>query len=344
MHDHKRQSVYISELGQALPAFAGKRVLIAGDIMLDHFVVGQVERISPEAPVPVVCVEEENYRLGGAGNVALNVKGLGGDPLLLGIRGDDANGAVLSDLLRKSDIDSRVTIVDGRPTTRKIRIIAHNQQVVRVDYEDSGEVSGDVLYGFMEALRDSLEGIEVLVLSDYGKGLVTGGFMKALRGLLGDMDRPPAVLVDPKVRNFMLYEGVDLLTPNANEAAQGSGIPAKDREGVLKAGIEIFKRLRCKHLLITLGPEGMAFFQGPDSVWRIPTSARKVFDVTGAGDTVIATVGLGLASGMDMLRACALANYAAGVVVGEVGTVAVSSAKLADALASEDEAVMDNWL
>jgi rfaE bifunctional protein kinase chain/domain len=162
--------------------------------------------------------------------------------------------------------------------------------------------------------------------------------------LFQEMGKTPSVLVDPKVRNFGLYKGVHLLTPNAKEAAEGSGVSTKTRDGVLKAGIEIFKKLKCHELLITLGPEGMALFQGPDTVWRIPTSARKVFDVTGAGDTVIAAVALAKAAGMDSLFACALANYAAGMVVAEVGTASAHADKLAEALAEAQEPVIERWL
>jgi rfaE bifunctional protein kinase chain/domain len=312
--------------------------------MLDHYVVGSVDRISPEAPVPVVAVESESHGLGGAGNVARNIKGLGGEPVLLSVRGRDNDGSMLDQLLSESGIDARLAVDPARPTTRKIRIIAHNQQVVRVDWENAAGVSGPACEEIFAELEKSIEGTDAIILSDYGKGVITYDFMQRMWRLFERFNVSPDVFVDPKVRNFELYTGVTMLTPNAKEAAEGSNVRPGGRDGVLRAGIEIFKKLKCKELLITLGPDGMALFSGPDSVLRIPTSARKVYDVTGAGDTVIATTALAKAAGLDTLSACVLANFAAGLVVAEVGTVAVQADRLVEALNVASDTEMERWL
>jgi rfaE bifunctional protein kinase chain/domain len=344
MPEQLQAFVSTAELAAGLPSLKGKRVLIVGDVMLDQYVVGSVERISPEAPVPVVSVTNESQSLGGAGNVAKNIKSLGGEPLLISVRGDDANGEGLEQLLAENGIHARMAVDTSRPTTRKIRIIAHNQQVVRVDWENADGLSGEATNMLFEEFEEGVSKADVVILSDYGKGVISAGFMRRMWRLFEETGKQPHVFVDPKVKNFNLYKGVHLLTPNAKEAAEGSGVATKDKAGVLKAGIEIFKKLKCRELLITLGPEGMALFQGPDTVWHIPTTARKVFDVTGAGDTVIAAAALARAAGMDSLFTCALANYAAGMVVAEVGTAAADAAKLAEVLAEAPEPVIERWL
>ena len=316
-----------NELLEALSCFEGKKVLIIGDLVLDHYVVGKVGRISPEAPVPVVHVDDERYILGGAGNVARNVKALGGDPVIVGVCGMDADGERMGRLLRGVGVTAHTVCDSDRPTIRKTRIVAQNQQVVRVDWEKTHKLSSSVLEQIFDFVRGEVREAGVIILSDYGKGLITRRFMDRLWQLLDSMDQRPLVFVDPKTRNFHLYKGVDLLTPNAKEAGEGAGVDILDRDkaSVLRAGVRIFRKLGCANLLITLGPDGMALFQGPETVSHIPTAAKKVFDVTGAGDTVIATLGLATAGGVDLPRACALANLAAGVVVAEVGTASATA-------------------
>ena len=315
-------------LSRALDAIQGRKVLIVGDAMLDHYLVGKVDRISPEAPVPVVQVSEERYLLGGAGNVARNIKALGGIPLMVALCGADADGETLDGLLSQGGVSCELIRDAGRPTTKKTRVMAHNQQVVRVDNEAPHEVQGETLDRVFAAVGDMAAQAPVIVVSDYGKGMVSAGFMNRLMTLVRSMDPRPLVYVDPKVRNFPLYGGVDLLTPNTKEAAEGTGMLVEDRMDVVRAGLAIFKALKNTHLLITLGPDGMALFESPGQVWHIPTAARKVFDVTGAGDTVIATVALASAANLDLLTACKLANCAAGMVVAEVGAAAAERDKL----------------
>lgn len=329
---------------QAVTRLAGRKVCIIGDLMLDHYMIGSVERISPEAPVPVVRVTREDRLLGGAGNVARNVAALGGKPLLFGCTGDDPEGAALVRMCAEAGIESRILKDKSRPTTRKTRIIAHNQQVVRVDSEQPDPLPEPLLDEMFSKLSEILPEFSVIVLSDYGKGIISRGLMGRLMDLLAPLPQRPLVLVDPKPVNYDLYQGVDLLTPNTKEAGEGAGLPAKGRDGVLAAGRTLFKRLRCRHLLVTLGAEGMALFESPDKVRHIPTVAQKVFDVTGAGDTVIATLALGLAAGLDLITASVLANHAAGLVVAQVGAATASALELAQAVEHLPDTEVSSWL
>lgn len=333
-----------ASLTRALDSLQGRNVLIVGDIMLDHYLVGKVDRISPEAPVPVVQVREERHLLGGAGNVARNIKALGGMPLMVSLCGMDADGETLDRLLAEGGVDSRLIKDPDRPTTKKTRVIAHNQQVVRVDTEEPNPVQGHLLDNVFKAIQDMAHEAPVIVVSDYGKGMVSAQFMTRLMAMAAGMDPRPLIYVDPKVRNFPLYGGVDLLTPNTKEAAQGAGLLVEDHMGVVRAGLAIFKSLKNRHLLITLGPDGMALFERPGQVWHIPTAARKVFDVTGAGDTVIATVALASAAGLDLLTACKLANCAAGMVVAEVGAAVAERDKLSSLLCQYTGEDISAWL
>lgn len=333
-----------ARLAARIPSLAGSTVAIVGDCILDHYLEGEVSRISPEAPVPVVQVRSERHLLGGAGNVARNVQTLGGRPILIGVAGQDPEADRLRRLLAEHDIAATLLADPARPTTRKTRVIAHRQQVVRVDMEQCEPVRGALLDQVFDSLETALQVAPVLILSDYGKGLVTRRFMERLWELAGRLPRRPLVLADPKVRNFPLYRGVDLLTPNTKEAAEGAGVPIADRAGILRAGLAVFRKLRCRHLLVTLGPDGMALFQSPEQVLHIPTAAQKVFDVTGAGDTVIAALALGLAAGFTLLDSCILANHAAGIVVGEVGAAAVSARTLQEHLANAPDLPVQAWL
>ncbi|OIQ49892.1 Bifunctional protein HldE [Pseudodesulfovibrio hydrargyri] len=327
----------------AVKALKGHKVMIIGDLMLDHYLIGGVERISPEAPVPVVQVKDESYLLGGAGNVARNIADLGGKPLLIGAVGTDRNGEVLEDLCGQAGLSTRLIQDGDRPTTVKTRIIAHNQQVVRVDQERVGPLSPAEMDTLFVILEENLPDYPVIILSDYGKGFISREFMDRFMPMVQGRSTPPLVLVDPKTVNYDLYQGVDLLTPNTKEASEGANLPVSDRESIIEAGRAIFRRLGCRNLLITLGPDGMALFEGQDSIRHIPTFARKVFDVTGAGDTVIATTALALAAGMDLLTACTLANYAAGVVVAQVGAATATPDDLEETVNELPEPQVTFW-
>lgn len=323
------------QLATLIPRLAGKPVLVVGDVMLDHFVFGKVSRISPEAPVPVVHVTKERHELGGAGNVARNIQALGGKAHILSVVGQDADGETVAQLLEHEGITADLHRLAARPTTKKTRIIAHNQQVVRVDAEVNSSLPQQQEQQFLERLKALLPQYPVVILSDYGKGVITSGLVQVLHEYRETADSCK-VLVDPKVSNFSLYTGVDLLTPNTSEAEQASGLLSGDDPlDLARVGHALFKMLRCRHLLITLGPRGMAFFHSPGRILHIPTVAKNVYDVTGAGDTVISVVALGLAAGLPMLESCLLANFAAGLVVGQVGTASVGPDQLTASVLEE---------
>lgn len=331
-------------IGELVSNMRGQRVMIVGDVMLDHYTFGTVSRISPEAPVPVLQVCEDRYLLGGAGNVARNIVALGGQATILGVIGRDADGETLTRLMAEAGANTDFVCDDHRRTTRKTRIIAQNQQIVRVDREAPDPLAQSVVGVLLEKITRTAQDHDIIVISDYGKGMITPAIMDCVRSARGRSGGRPTILVDPKPQNYDLYRGVDLLTPNAKEAGEGAGLELQTaartgdpalalRESTVRVGQALFQRLGCAHLLITLGAQGMALFDSPQRARRIPTSARKVFDVTGAGDTVIAALALALAAGADLLDASILANHAAGIVVGQVGAATASPEELLQAYA-----------
>ncbi|CCO23009.1 D-glycero-beta-D-manno-heptose-7-phosphate kinase [Maridesulfovibrio hydrothermalis] len=326
-----------------LPKLKGQKVLIIGDVMLDHYVIGSVDRISPEAPVPVVQVTEEKYLMGGAGNVARNIVALGGEPHLTGFVGADQEGDVFKKLCIDSGIPYSLYNTGDRPTTKKTRVMAHNQQMVRVDREKTSDFPLPLMDELFSFLDKEICNYKVVILSDYGKGTLSQSFFDRFWSLLKRKNHQPHVLVDPKTVHYDRYKSVNLLTPNAKEAGEGAGMVIKDKADVLEVGRRLFDRLDPSHLLITLGGDGMAFFESRNVVKHVPTFARKVFDVTGAGDTVIATLGLGLASGLDALTSSVLANYAAGIVVGQVGAATANVEELAEAVRNWPKPEVNTW-
>ncbi len=335
----------VREHGEHLPdvrmidRLKGRRVLVIGDVMLDTYLEGDAERLSPEAPVPVIDVRSERRFLGGAGNVARNIAALGGRPVLVSVTGTDAPGDAVDVLLRSEGIESAVVRLAHRPTTVKTRVMARRQQMLRLDREDTRPLAGPDLKAVLRAVEQSLatlcsrtDGRRVVVLSDYNKGLVTPAFMDGLSELLRRHAPDALLLVDPKPAHMALYGQAFLITPNAKETAEGAGLPVGSREEILAAGRTVLERVGAAHLLTTLGPDGMALFLSSDEVRHVPTMAREVFDVTGAGDTVIATVGLALSAGCGLLPSCVLANYAAGLVVARVGAATAAPDELRTAL------------
>ncbi|NSW85957.1 MAG: D-glycero-beta-D-manno-heptose-7-phosphate kinase [Syntrophobacteraceae bacterium] len=320
-------------LSAAVASFPRFCILVAGDLMLDNFIWGEVSRISPEAPVPVVEVTEEVPMLGGAANVVNNIVHLGGRVAVTGSIGSDPAGVELRRLLEQRFIQTDGLVTeDGRPTTVKTRVIAHSQQVVRFDRELSVPLSGAASEQMLRYVRERLPHSHAVIVSDYAKGVVTRVFMDALRSLVAGRGIP--VIVDPKVQHREIYRGVTMITPNHHEASRMTGIPIHRDNGSLdEAGRRLLDDLQCETVLITRGKHGMSLFSRGKPRTDIPTVARRVFDVTGAGDTVIATLSLGIASGLSAFEAARLANIAAGIVVGEVGTAAVSSEQLLAALA-----------
>jgi len=312
-------------------AFVGKRIIVLGDVMLDEFIWGRVRRISPEAPVPVVEVDRQTLALGGAGNVVSNLAALGSAATPIGVLGDDPDADRLRGAFKELGVNTAKLIVDlARPTTVKTRIIAHNQQVVRADRESRARIGGAIEDRVVESFCDAINEADAVVVSDYGKGLLTPGLLA--RVLVAARERGLSVCLDPKMRSFVHYQPVTVITPNNQEASDASGIPIEDRQSLTDAGRKLLGSIDTHAVLITRGEEGMALFTGGGAdgaeVTHIPTVAREVYDVTGAGDTVVATLALALASGASLEEAAILANHAAGVVVGKVGTASLTREEL----------------
>ena len=320
-------------LSEGIDKFSSCRILVVGDVIMDEFLWGRVERISPEAPVPVVQVEEESLVLGGAGNVVNNIISLGGQALLCGVIGNDAMGRELVHMLQKMNSPTHGLVVENRrPTTIKTKVVAHSQQVVRVDREESEPVTEASIERIITTVEEQIDSIDAIVVSDYGKGVVVQGLMETIRLLT--RGRQITLTVDPKVQNVALYKGVTLITPNHQEAELMSGIVINDEESLRRAGTRLLDELGCQMILLTQGDRGMTLFEGNGRTTQIPTVARKVFDVSGAGDTVTGTFTLALAAGLTPRQAAVLANLAAGIVVGEIGTATVAASRLKEVLLS----------
>ena len=312
-----------------LDSLTGGRVVVVGDAMLDVFVFGQVTRISPEAPVPVVRVTQETERLGGAANVALNVKSLGGKVALIGVVGDDLAGMRLAQAARERGVDARLVSVPGRPTTVKTRIMAQQQQMVRTDREVTGPIEALVAAKLLALSSRVLKKGSALIVSDYQTGVVTRVFMRALIALA--RRRGARVLVDPKVRDIGFFKGAFLVTPNQKEAEQISGITIRTDGDAERAVHRVALLAGTQGALVTRGEEGMSLglrVGSRFSYWHVSSTAREVFDVTGAGDTAIATLALALVAGALPHEAMVLSNLAAGVAVGKLGTSSVTVAEI----------------
>ena len=313
---------YANEVSKYMDKFPEARILVVGDIIMDEYIWGNVSRISPEAPVPVVDVQDQTKMLGGAANVLNNIISLGGRAILCGVIGNDPTGREILERLKTTGSATRGIVVEQkRPTSIKTRIIAHNQQVVRFDRESRKGIESESRDKLLRIVEEHRGEIDAVLVADYGKGVVSEALMKSLRGLLPDMSVPLAV--DPKTGNFECYRGVDVITPNHYEAGAFSRIEIMDEDTLVRAGRQMLDELDCGTVLVTQGKDGMTLFEKNGEISHIPTVAKKVFDVTGAGDTVISTFCLGLASGMDMKSAAVISNFAAGIVVGEVGTTTV---------------------
>lgn len=312
--------------------FRGLPVLVVGDLMVDRYIRGGVHRLSPEAPVPVVDVHHEDFMPGGAGNVACNIAALGGRPRLVSVVGEDADADRLLAALKDRGVDVSGVVADGsRPTILKTRVLAGHQQVVRFDRESRAPLSSAVIGRLLEAAKERLKTARGVVVSDYGKGVVNVRLLKSV--LSGAHRQGQFVTVDPKIEHFLRYRGVDCITPNLKEATEGvRARPPRTDVEVDALGARILRRLRCRSVLITRSERGMSLYREGKKPLHIPSRAREVFDVTGAGDTVIATLSLALAAGVPLDEACRVANAAAGVVVAKLGTATVSPAELEKAL------------
>jgi D-beta-D-heptose 7-phosphate kinase/D-beta-D-heptose 1-phosphate adenosyltransferase len=303
------------------------RVLILGDVMVDEYLHGKVDRISPEAPVPVVDVSSTRLLLGGAANVAANILALGDTPLLLGVVGNDDAAGQLSALMQDRGIGTELLVADdSRPTTKKTRVIAHGQQVVRADFEKRHDLDSDVEQRVIDRFESVIDDCGAVILSDYGKGVFT---LSLLEHVIATCRRRDVfVAVDPKETRFHHYKRVSLITPNHHEAGFAYGQRINTPDDLHEVGEGLLKKLEAMAILITRGSEGMSLFRQDDSPTHIPTYARRVYDVTGAGDTVIATYVSAICGGADLVEAAIMANAGAGVTVAEVGTATVTVEQL----------------
>ncbi len=320
-----------NRLQKYLENFPRSRVLVLGDVMVDEYVWGAVSRISPEAPVPVVAVRSESVRVGGAANVAANIRAMGGEARIIGVVGSDAPAERLIHELERAGVKGDSLVVDGtRPTTIKSRVVAGSQHVVRFDRESDAPLSPAVRARLMSEVRQALPDSDVLLISDYAKGVVSPPL---IRGVLALAARAKTlVAVDPKVQHLPLFRGVAVVAPNHQEAAAAARVLVRQEADLLRVGQILLKRLRAQAVLITRGEHGMSLFETGRPVAHIPTFAREVYDVTGAGDTVMAALSLALAAGASMYEAAVVANFAAGVVVGKRGTATVSQPELRSAM------------
>jgi len=316
-----------SRVREITRAMRRSRVAVVGDIMLDRYIWGVVDRISPEAPVPVVAVANVSVRPGGAANVAWNLASLGVKAALSGVVGQDSSGAELTRLIEEKGLPTRNLVRDPRrPTTEKIRIVAHSQQVVRADFESAEPMRDTVLKRLLAAVKAAVSGAKAVVVSDYGKGVVSEDVMDLVRALCGPKRVP--FLIDPKEGHFSLYRGAYAVTPNKKEAGGFYNRKIRNDADLDFVGSALLRDLEAEAVLITQGEDGMTLFQGRRRPVNFPARASEVYDVTGAGDTVISVLAAGLAAGASIQEAIELANAAAGIVIRELGTAAVRPEEL----------------
>ncbi len=327
-------SMKIKRLNELKKKFSGLKIAVIGDLMLDCYYWGSVKRISPEAPVPVVEVDNEFYRFGGAANVAYNLIKLGAYPLPFGVIGSDNFGSIFSSLLAEANISSDYLVCDEtRPTTAKTRILAHNQHVLRIDKESTTSISRDIQAKLLRKFEESIDDIDGIILQDYNKGVLTPSLIKKIIAIANKKNK--LITVDPKFHNFFSYKNVSVFKPNRKEAEDVLGMKIRTSQDVTEAGKKLLVKLNAKHVLLTLGEGGIAVFEKGKEEKRMPTKARKVSDVSGAGDTVISTLTVALAAGANIYEASFLANYAAGIVCEEPGIVPIEIDKLFEVVEKE---------
>jgi len=302
-----------------------KKIAVIGDVMLDKYVYGYVSRISPEAPVQVIDIKSTEYKLGGAANVANNIKALGAEPVLIGVIGDDYDSKHYLDTMKKQNLSVIGILKDkSRPTTSKTRVIAHSQHIIRIDDEVKHDLSPEISKKLIKFVKDNLKDFAAVILQDYNKGVLTKDVISKIISMCKFSGK--AVYVDPKFHNFFEYKNVTIFKPNKKEVQDVLGMQIDDEDSVKKAGSILIDKLNCEYLILTRGEKGMMVFDKEKDktvVLNIPTRARKVADVSGAGDTVISTIAVMLAGGSGITEAVALANQAAGIVCEEVGIIPI---------------------
>ncbi|MBL7661129.1 D-glycero-beta-D-manno-heptose-7-phosphate kinase [bacterium] len=312
-----------NELLEIVARMEGKRVLVIGDLILDHYIWGAADRVSPEAPVLVVHVRTEDFRAGGAGNVVQNLIELGAKVSVCGVIGADSFGADLIQKLSSRGVDTQGVIKDpSRETIRKTRVIAQSQQIVRVDRESTDQIGAATEKQILDFVRAHSAHVDAIIISDYAKGVITSKLFELFAAL------KPVIVVDPKQANFSIYKNATIIKPNRSEAQLASGMKIKTIEDAYRAGKKLLEIWPCQTVLITLGDQGVAMISRDGQTIHVPTKTREVYDVSGAGDTVSAVFTLALATGANLTQAAELANHAASVVVGEVGTVPITKGQL----------------
>ncbi|MDR1400762.1 MAG: D-glycero-beta-D-manno-heptose-7-phosphate kinase [Endomicrobium sp.] len=317
-----------TELLKFVSLFKKQAILVVGDVMIDRFVWGRIRRISPEAPVPIVEITEETESLGGAANVANNTTTLGGKALIVSVVGKDFTGNLLIKMLLKEGISPDYLVYDSqRPTILKTRIIAASQQVVRIDNERKGVFDSKIESKIIENIEKLITKVNAVVISDYGKGVISPKVLK--RTIYLARKHEICITVDPKICNFRKYKKVTLITPNENEAIEGINTKnVKTDKDMAMLGVKILETLNSEAVLITRSEKGMMLIQSKNRITSIPTRAKEVFDVTGAGDTVISVMTLALAAKVDLIDSAEIANFAAGVVIGKLGTATINQHEL----------------
>ena len=311
--------------------FSRNKILVLGDLILDHYIWGNVNRVSPEAPVPVVHVHSESYRMGGAANVYHNIAMLGGQVELCGVIGQDDYGKqMVREVRQVSKQPPRIFIDKSRPTIKKSRVIAHNQQIVRFDVEQHKPVAKSIVRKIMKYVESRLPDLSCIVISDYAKGLITEDLMQYIQQRANHYG--VATIVDPKVEHMSYYTGATVITPNYLEAKQGAGFHPLQNVSIQQIGRTLQKQLHCQAVVVTRGEAGMSIFEQNGEWCTIPAVARQVYDVTGAGDTVVSTIALALSAKASIVDAAVLANQAASIVVGKVGTATVTRLQLQQVL------------
>jgi D-beta-D-heptose 7-phosphate kinase/D-beta-D-heptose 1-phosphate adenosyltransferase len=324
----------LKRLKKIIKNFSKVSLLVVGDLMLDEFIWGKVSRISPEAPVPVVLATSESVMPGGASNVAHNIQALGAKVYIAGVIGNDLRGNLLMEELRKRDINVGGVVRDSeRPTTLKTRVIAHHQQVVRIDKEHNGNIDDNAIEQILTFAREIIKNIDAVIIEDYGKGVIIPRLVEELIKLARRHKK--IISVDPKESHFSLYRNATTITPNHYEAAKAVRAKAGDNMPIEEIGKKLLKQLNAEAVIMTLGEDGMCVFDKSGETTRIPTVAQDVYDVSGAGDTVIGTHTLAMASGARNIEAAHIANCAAGIVVGKVGIAVATQEELIDKIQRE---------
>ena len=310
-----------------LQKFQGKRIIVIGDVMLDQYIWGVVERISPEAPVPVIEVKSEDYRLGGAANVALNLAALGAKPILVGVTGEDRHGEMIRSILQQFDIDTSGLFNDpSRPTTLKTRIGAASQQIVRIDHESCADLNEEVQVLCLSYLKSHIPSCDGIIFEDYNKGLITPDLISSV--LANANEHGKRVAVDPKHKNFFAYRGVYIFKPNLLELQKNLALTIESEVQFFEAAQQLQRRIEADHIVVTRGSKGLSIFSGQDGHLEIPAFAKEVWDVSGAGDTMISVLALASTCGLTIKEAAIIANHAAGVVCSKHGTASATPSEI----------------